>query len=553
MAGHRRKLVFRMGRRRGWITVGAILAVYVALVWLHSPAERFGRYHDDTLYASAALAIAEGDGLIQPNLPGRPPASKYPPAYPYALALMLRSFPGAFADPAALGALSAAAGVWALGISFAYLKRWEGVSWGLAAATVALCVSQQTFLLASGAVLSDVPFMALALTAFFLADRERPRSGVLIAAAAMAGLAMLTRTVGVAVAGGIVAAFLLRRDLRSALGFGLALLPFALLGLAAKPAPAALAAGASAGFRQTWLYYTDYVLFWRASVPDAETLLGMLYTNLGTALWAPAELCVGVAPSGQIGKIVWAVVTAAIVSGIVRQARADRWRSIHFGCLFTLPAVLLWNYEIGERLLLAFAPLFALGFWVEARHVVSNFGRTLRAGNPAGERVIAAGSLTLLAAFGVFVAQRTARVHIGAVPGAPLSYDEEYRELYAWMRENTRPDERFLAIDDGLFYLRTGRQGMWPLALTTEPRFRPDQARLEAQMERLPDVAQEIGARYIIHTDHDYAYAPMMQERWRQWTADLPVLIENPAGTARLLDLGCRPDCSGSLTSNRLR
>jgi hypothetical protein len=275
----------------------------------------------------------------------------------------------------------------------------------------------------------------------------------------------------------------------------------------------------------------------------------MLYKNLGTALSAPAELCLGAAPDNQAGKIGWAVLTAAILSGMVRQARTDRWRPIHFGFLFTVPAVLLWNYEIGERLLLAFAPLFALGFWVEARHVAQNFWRTVQPGNPAGDRVVAAVFLGLIGCFAAFVANRTARTQIAAASHAPESFDDEYRELFAWMRENTQPDDRFVAIDDGFFYLRTGRQGMWPLALTTEPRFRPDKERLEIQMERLPDVASEIGARFAIQTDHDYAYAPLMRERWLAWTAGLPVLVENADGTARLLDLSCRPECGAPLTA----
>ena len=526
--------------RREFFVLAAILVAFLALVWARSPAERFGRFHDDTLYAATAQAIAEGRGHILPSLPGEPPSTKYPPAYPYMLAAAMLAFPPALTDPARLWTLSAASGVLALCAAFVCLRRWRGVGWVWAAAAVALCASQPTFLLTSGAVLSDVPFMALALAAFHFADRDRHRAGTLLAAAAMAGVALLTRTVGVAVAAGIAVSLLLRRDFRAAAVFSLAVLPFGLAGAASKLTASAAAVGTSEGFQQTWLYYTDYAAFWRASVPDFETLTGMLYINLGSLLWAPAELCVGAAPAGQIGKIGWAVITAAIVSGIIRQAREDRWRPIHFGLLFTLPAVLLWNYEIGERLLLAFAPLFALGFWVEGRHIVRNFRRTLQAGNPTGERVMAAAFLALIACFAVFAANKTVRRNLAATSAPPASYDEEYRALYAWMRQNTQPDERFVAIDDGLFYLRTGRQGMWPLALTTEPRFRPDESRLRKQMELLPEAAREIGARYVIATDHDYAYAPLMRQRWEQWTADLPVLVENEAGTARLLDLGGR-------------
>ena len=526
--------------RNGRLVLAAILLVYGAIVYLRAPERSFGQFHDDTLYAGAAQAIAQGRGYIVPSLPGEPPSTKYPPGYPYALAAVMAAFPAALEDPAKLWPLSAATGALALAVAFLYFQRWKGVGWTLAAAAVALCGSQQVFLQLSGAVLSDTPFMAMALAAFAMADNERRTIRALVGAAVLAGLAVLMRSAGVAAAAGITAWLLYRRDWRGAAVFSATVLPFALVGAVAKLTGAAMAVEGAAGFRQTWLYYTDYAGFWRASVPDAETLLGMLHVNFGMLLAAPAELCVGLAPPGQIGGILWSVITVAIAAGIIRQARGDRWRPIHFGLALTFPMVLLWNYDIADRLLLPFAPLFALGLCIELRHMAVMFGQGLASARPAGERVVSAVFLALIACFCAFAGQRTLRDNLaGLTPSGP-SYDEKYNRLYDWLRERAQPDERFVAIDDGLFYLRTGRQGMWPLALTTEPRFRPDAERLKEQIALLPETAREIGARYVIQTDHDYAYAPMMQQRWREWTADLPVLVESEDGTARLLDLGDR-------------
>jgi hypothetical protein len=76
----------------------AVLAAAYILVaaWQYSPA-LFGAYHDDTLYFSAAKALAAGDGAVLPNLPDSPAQTKYPPLYPLLLSLVWRVQP-AFPD-----------------------------------------------------------------------------------------------------------------------------------------------------------------------------------------------------------------------------------------------------------------------------------------------------------------------------------------------------------------------------------------------------------------------------------------------------------------------
>ncbi len=524
------------GRAR-WVAPAAILLVFVWLVWLRSPAERFGVYHDDALYAAAARSIADGEGYLQASLPGSPPGTKYPAGFPYFLALGMRIVPDARAAPERLWMLSVAAACWALLVAFSYFSGWRGVGWPLAAGATALAAAQDTFALLAGSLLSDALFMALALTALYLADRESPSRFDLGFAAVLTGLALLTRSAGVAIATAIVVHGLLGGRYRAAAAFAAVVSPFAVVGALSKLGSQTAPPASAPGFRQTWLYYTDYAGFWQASVPDSETLVAMLYKNFGSLLEAPALLSIGASPGGQIGTILWATVSVAILSGLLRQARQDRLRAIHLAAGFSGLMALLWNYEIADRLLLPFAMLFALGFLIEARHMVGNFWRVAQAGHPMAERAISAVCLGLVVCLAVFMGTRTVRMQRAAAAAQIADFDGKYRELFAWLREHSAPDDRLVAIDEGLFYLHTGRQGMWPLALTTESRFLPDATRLEAQLAMLPDTAREIGARYAIQTDHDYAFAPMARERWLEWTAGLPVLVENTAGSARILDL----------------
>ena len=47
--------------------------------------------------------------------------------------------------------------------------------------------------------------------------------------------------------------------------------------------------GGDAGFRQTWLYYTSYMDFWKLSVPDLDRFLTMLWQNTILFLLMPAS------------------------------------------------------------------------------------------------------------------------------------------------------------------------------------------------------------------------------------------------------------------------
>jgi hypothetical protein len=394
------------------------------------------------------------------------------------------------------------------------------------------------FLVTAGAVLSDMPFLAFSITAFYLADLEGKQKAARIGAAVFAGLALLTRSVGVAVAAGIAAAFLYQQSYRKALQFAVGVLPFMAVAVALKVVSAApVPGGITPGFRQTWLYYTSYAGFWRLSVSDLDALLALLQANLVHLLSTPAALCLGPPPPGSLALILWVTLTVGIGIGLVRQAREDCWRPVHFALAFHLPFVMLWNFEITDRLLLLFLPFFYLGLWKEARHAASGFARGLRPGHSILVRAISACFLALMAFFTLFITQRAVRGHWSAFGYAAHSYEQEYAEIFDWVRRHTSPGERFVAIDDVLLYLYTGRQAMWPLAVTTDPRFRPDRERLEEQLALLPDVTKSIGASYLILTSHDFEFAPPVRERWMQWAEALPELARNSQGTVQVLDL----------------
>ena len=77
--------------------------------------------------------------------------------------------------------------------------------------------------------MSDLPFMALALTAALAGDRAmRSESRVALAAfaGALAGLSMMMRSIGIAVVAGILVAAIYRRTFRQLATFCLGAAPF---------------------------------------------------------------------------------------------------------------------------------------------------------------------------------------------------------------------------------------------------------------------------------------------------------------------------------------
>jgi len=516
-----------------------VLALFLAyLAWLR-PAEQFGRYHDDTIYFSSAKALAEGRGYVIPSLPGDPPQTKYPVLYPWVLSWVWRWNPAFPANLTWAAAVSALFACLFLVAAFRLLRGLAGVGEWTALGLTALCAFRPTFLYLGGAVLSDVPFAALALTAAVMADRalEKPGDGRWAAAAGVvAGLSVLTRSLGAAVVLGVVATALHRRRFRQGGVFLLAAAPFILL--AAQGSAPAVPAG-SPGFQQTWLFYTSYGKFWRLSAPNLDVLFTMVMANLQFFLEGPASQCLFPPLGGgtsYAGMMLSITLTAGILAGVVRQARSDRWRPIHFLFVFYAGAILLWNYAIMERFLLVFLPLFYAGVWVEGKHFLGMLRKTLRSRKPAAEKGIAGALAAGLAAVALMSAWHYVigfRPLVRSMGAARQAMALEKDEAYEWIRRNTPAEARAVAYEDASLYLHTGRRAMRPMAFSTEAFYKKDEKLLGRELARLTDVASHIGARYWLMADDDFQLETgesLIHKRVAELKSRLPLLFRSSGG-----------------------
>jgi 4-amino-4-deoxy-L-arabinose transferase-like glycosyltransferase len=544
------------GRPVAWCALLVMLAVFGLLLARLHPANFFGLTEDDTIYFSSAKALAEGRGYILPSLPGTPAQHKYPILYPWLLSRVWRwnpSFPANLKDAIALTAVFGAGFIL---LAYFFLRGLRGLSEAEALGLTAFCALGPHVLFYSGSVLTDIPFACLALAALVVGDsamRREARPGRALASGLLAGLAMLVRVPGVPVAAGIFLAGATRRTWRQVGIFCASVVPFFVLlfwnatfsGSAAAPAMGAVKT--TAAWQMQWAYYTSYLAFWKLSMVDSHVLRAMLASNANTLLLMPATFFLNplVSTDTIAGRSLWLLVTVGIVAGIVRQARRQEWRPIHWALPFYLAAMLLWNFSLADRLLVPFLPLLAAGLWLEGRHAFGMVRAALVEKRAASEKIIAAGlGLGLVALAGAVAwnyvgGARSIMAARSQERGALL---QEKREAYDWLRQHSPGGARVIAEEDVSLYLYTGRLAARPVALSPAGIFEP--ARLDAQLERMCDTARAIGADYWVISDDDFGMAwpkaiPKARAREQELEQVLPLVFRSRERHVRIYSLGC--------------
>jgi hypothetical protein len=267
-------------------------------------------------------------------------------------------------------------------------------------------------------------------------------------------------------------------------------------------------AGAGAGYRQTLLFYTDYLGFWLASVPDAGVLGAMILRNSAVAI-----LEIGLIVFGGLLRAWGAPLTllpmalgAAILWSVFRR-RVEGYQPVHIVFVGFCGIVALWNYPLAGRLLVMFLPLF----FVAAYRLFADAGAAcLRAVRSVAlaERAAGAVGFIVLAGSALFATYS----HLWYSPHAVRQMSESRAQLlserlaaYSWITDNTRPDARVVSYEDVLLHLHTGRQGMRPLQLTGAPSYDPDAYPIADETAGMADTARAIEADYWLVSEGDWS------------------------------------------------
>jgi hypothetical protein len=541
---------------RPWLILTVILVVYLFNVERWHPTAFFGRMHDDSIYFSTAKALAEGKGYVLISFPGTPPQTKYPILYPWLLSWVWRvnpDFPNNLVDGIRLTEFF---GCWSLVASFLLLRKLPAMSEASALGLTAICAFQPIFLRLSGTIMSDVPFMALVLTALVLANSATHTDSStfnVVAAGVASALSMGMRTIGVTVVAGLFLAALRRRAYRQAIIFIAVAASVVVLEswptMFHYPATPALSGSnpLEPGWNQVLAYYTDYIGYqWRMGVPTVWAFISMVKLNFLLLVSSPGSVVVG--PVNKWASAFTAILSVPIILGMLHQRKSPEWAAIFFVLLFYCALLLVWPFPQSERFLLPFLPLLFAGLWLETRRLGGILITNLCDAMPVAQRLTAAGIAIILLSLFVLIGWNylVRDPHIlRAAAQSQMQALSERKQAYDWISQHTNPDVKIASYNDAVLYLYTGRRGLRPMMPLPTSGYMSDSKSLEYDLTHITEAAQHVRARYWLTTTDDFDLEvgkKQIDVRVAQVMSALPLVFSSADSSVQIHDASCLLD-----------
>jgi hypothetical protein len=401
---------------------------------------------------------------------------------------------------------------------------------------------------------ADIPFAALTLAAILLTSRslrDDSSLAITILSGFVGGLAMLLRILGLPITAGLLVVHTLRAGWRKSVAFTVGLLP-SFVGLSihlATPAPArplaqSLSSVCEKSWQWTWMYFTSYTDFWKASAIENHAFWAFLSTNVQNLVYQVGAYFIDLRQIGisPLNIVLFLVVLLIAIRGLIREVGAGRWLPMHATLIVYLVPVMVWDWPPMDRFLIPFLPMIIAGGWIEVSHIAKAIRETLkRTGSKLAwlaATICVIGGTAVLIAVGVTWWRATVLiVDLGAERAALLN---DKKEAYQWLREHSEPDARIIAYETASAFLYSGRQGITPTVLLPSGKYR--ESVLEAQLLCMLAPAQPIQATYWIVADDDFRLewaAATIRERAaeRELEASHKLLFRTQAGRVRIYKL----------------
>jgi hypothetical protein len=424
-----------------YVRVAVVVAALVPsaiLAWLYRDMPQFGEGHDDAILFGSAKSLADGNGYRIASLPSAPFQTKYPPLYPALLSVVWRvypDFPGNLANVMLLAWLPLP---FLAAATYLFFERVRAPA--LLAAVVVL--NPYTLLFALS-LRTELLFSTLLIAALLAMDRRPAVAG------ALAGIAYMTRTAGIALAISCVAVLLWRREYRKASGFSLAMAPFVVAWTMWVHEHRTVSSDPNL------LYYLDYVRFGLTN-QSWNNIHQFVFLNAWGIVEGIGGLFLVDTDTFALVRAVLVIVAAAAVIGIGRSARnRDLQPYLAFAAVY-VAILLLWHFPPGERFLYPILPLLVYGAFVE----FSRLAGALRTSPQRGAAVVMG---TALASLVLWIAWTQTKFVVRTMPenlAAHRAADMVDREAFAWIRKNVPHDATFMTSNDPVLYLHTGRRAM---------------------------------------------------------------------------------------------
>jgi len=459
---------------------------------------QLGAQHDDSIYWVGAKSLAAGDGYRIASLPGQPWQTKYPPLFPLYLSLVWRIAPE-FPGNLPLATL----------FCWAWLPVWLAMAWFLfrdlgarASHALLLCgvlaVSPHAVLFGMTAMV-EVMFSALWVASAAVAVRARESVWLAAVAGLIGGAAYLTKSAAMPLIVVVPLYFALRRQYRSAVAFAAAMLP-AILGwtlwvrLHMTNSSDVIA-----------LYYTNYFGYHLYNV-SWHDLPAVLTKNGEKLLWGIGGALAGVGESSgngiashlEMAAGIWRVLAVAAIVCAVRHVRRIGFNPYHGFAAGHLILLVIWHFPPNERFAFPVLPVFLAGLPFDISGMGAVWGRY----RPPARWVLAGGLASLGCLWGGLIG-----VHLGSgisqAIGRARAQLAANRAAYRWIAQNTPADAAFLAYDDPLLYLYTGRAACRRV-VPTRYFYRDDREGVTEVFTSLPAFARDHHLHYLVTTASDW-------------------------------------------------
>ena len=383
--------------QRVWFAVAALLAVYAILAWLQR-APSITAANDDAEYLLLGHALAQGS-YRNLYVVGHPFQAQYPPGFPALLAALGSVFGFRLW---LFQAVNISCVILSLGLLFDVVRhRW---SERFALVLLALLVINPSLVSRGGLLMSEAPYMALAMVPLWVTVR-RPASGKWLAVAAVAAVAAsLTRSIGVTLIAAMLLYLLLERRWRGALG----LLTLALVTVGSWIGWTMQLPGSTGRS-----YVADSVAGYETSGGLLGTILTRLTTNVPQYLirGIPFHLPVFTIPGTPIDNIMW--VSVVTVLGLVGVTVIWlRWRVAALYLVSYLGLVAIWAWTL-SRYLIPIVPLIVLAVLAGANEVRTRWW-------PRGGLALAGVVVALIALQSLRENAPRTRIALGCGRSAPL-------------------------------------------------------------------------------------------------------------------------------------
>jgi len=417
-----------------------------------------------------AEALATGQGYRDIELPEPTPHTHFPPGYPAALAVLWRITGRSLAVAHLFSCASTVAAILLAWLWFRCMYS-PRVAFLLG---LALAVNW-TWGRHGGAILSEPMFLILGQLALLAAVRAGRRGGIVsgVILGTLLAACVLTRHVGVSLAGALGIDLLLRRRWQTAVAAGLTwgtlLLPWvAWLAVAGSPNQVSLLALNEESLRHR---ISALAVFYVQRLPDQLT--GPI-VEIGTVFQHRTIVAAAVN--------IWAVVATGVLAvGLVRTLPRPRRRPAGLTAFATLAVLLVWPFTEAGRFLIPLVPCLLVGA-VDGLACFTARWKFWRS------RVWAAGAVLALSLPYATYAIVSARA---------LAQRRTYRDFdaaCAWIaRQTTRPGPILARHPAEVFWL-TGRRSLSPSSDTPES--------IDGLIDRF-DVA------YILIDEDRYANSPI--------------------------------------------